>query len=272
MGPNTIDQIIDLDRYPLDRPEEPEYRALLERGRESLASQSLFTMAGFVRKEMIDSMAQELVDLVPQAVRYDRPRNAYDYGSEKQEWSDNHPRRQIHPCAYHQVLNYQIANDSMLREIYYWQPLTEFLRQLCDYQTFHRVECPYLALTSKIAGEGDTDGWHYDSNDVVFSLLLQAPESGGQFEYSPPIRSESDENYDAVAELFADPERHALRPTMAEGDFNVFRGDLSMHRVTAVEGQRDRVVALFCYDRNPGMRYEQWYIEQLKQGLPKQAC
>ena len=37
---------------------------------------------------------------------------------------------------------------------------------------------------------------------------------------------------DPVAELFADPARHALRPAMAEGDFNVFQGDLSMHRVT----------------------------------------
>ena len=65
---------------------------------------------------------------------------------------------------------------------------------------------------------------------------------------------------------------HLRNFAKAEGDFNVFRGDLSMHRVTAVEGPRKRVVALFCYDRNPGMRYEQWYIEQLKQGLPKQAC
>ena len=37
---------------------------------------------------------------------------------------------------------------------------------------------------------------------VVFSLLLQASEAGGQFEYAPFIRSESEENYAAVEELF----------------------------------------------------------------------
>ena len=264
-----INQIIDLERYPIDRPEDSRYRRLLEQGQEMLRSQSLFTMPGFVRAERVVPMAKELLELRSQSVRYDRPRNAYDYGSENQDWPEDHPRKQVHPCAYNQILNYQISNDSQLKDIYYWQPLTEFLRRLCGYDAFYRVECPYLALTSKIAGEGDTDGWHYDSNDVVFSLLLQAPDAGGQFEYSPNIRSENEENYAAVAELFADPDRHALRPAMAEGDFNIFRGDLSMHRVTAVEGQRNRVVALFCYDRNPGMRYQQWYIEQLKQGLPK---
>ena len=59
---------------------------------------------------------------------------------------------------------------------------------------------------------------------------------------------------------------------MSEGDFNVFQGDLSMHRVTPVEGLRNRIVALFCYDRRRGMRYDQWYIDQLKQGLPKPSC
>ncbi len=267
-----IEQIIDLDRYPIDKPDDPRYHELLEQGRRSLAEQALFTMPQFVRPENVVPMAEQLNQLVPQSVRYDRPRNAYDYATAESNWPENHPRRLMHPCAYNQILNYQIPNDALIREIYYWQPLTEFLRLLCGYETFHRVECPYLALTSKVAREGDTDGWHYDTNDVVFSLLLQAPEAGGQFEYAPEIRGGDDENYDAVAELFADPARHGLRPAMAEGDFNVFQGDLSMHRVTPVEGPRNRVVALFCYDQEPGMRYDQWYIEQLKEGLPKQAC
>ena len=272
MNALSIEQIIDLDRYPIDLPEDPRYRDLLEQGRTSLKEQSLFTMPQFVRPEIVEPMAAELNRLVPESVRYDQPRNAYSYATIESEWPVNHPRRVVHLCAYNQILNYQIPNDALIREIYFWQPLTEFLQLLCSYETFHRVECPYLALTSKVAREGDTDGWHYDTNDVVFSLLLQSPEAGGQFEYAPDIRSEGEENYEAVEELFADPMRHALRPAMAEGDFNVFQGDLSMHRVTPVEGDRNRVVALFSYDRKPGMRYDQWYIDQLKEGLPKQPC
>jgi hypothetical protein len=268
----TIERIVDLERYPVDRPGDPRYRELLEQGRRALAERSLFTMPGFVRRDMIAPMARELAELEPRSARFERARNAYDYASPESDWPESHPRSRMHPCAYHQILNYQIPNDALIREIYHWQPLVEFLRLLCSYETLHRVECPHLALSAKIAHAGDTDGWHYDSNDVVFSLLLQAPEAGGQFEYAPDIRSETEENYAAVAELFADPARHALSPAMAEGDFNVFQGDLSMHRVTPVEGERPRIVALFSYDRKPGMRYDQWYIEQVERGLPSKQC
>ena len=259
-----IEEIIDLERYPIHQSGSARYSEILTQGQAALAENALFTMPGFVRSGVIARMADELNVLLPQSVRYEQLRCAYDDVPEASGWPDEHPRQQLHACAYNQILNYQIPNDALVREIYCWQPLTEFLQLLCGYETFYRVECPYLALTSKIARAGDTDGWHYDSNDVVFSLLLQAPEAGGQFEYAPGIRTQGHENYEAVTGLFADPARCALRPSMSEGDFNVFQGDLSMHRVTPVEGLRNRIVALFCYD--------QWYIDQLKQGLPKPSC
>lgn len=267
----AIEQIIDLESYPVDRPDLPRYRDLLARGRTALERSALFAMPQFLHAEAVPRMAAELERLLPQSTRYERPRNAYTLVETDNDWPREHPRNLMHPCSYNQVLNYQISNDSALRQVYYWQPLTDFLRILCGYDSFFRSDCPHLALSAKIAGPGDTDGWHYDSNDVVFSLLLQAPEAGGQFEYAPFIRSETEENYADVTRLCQDPQRYARRPAMAPGDLTVFKGDLSMHRVTPVEGGRRRIVALFCYDRNPGTTFDQWYIEELEQGLPANA-
>lgn len=268
MGSLEINQIIDLDRYPVDRPEHPQYRQLLSDGRASLDETALFSMPGFVRPEIVPQMAQELDRLLPVSSRYDQMRNAYTYGFDEPGRAEDHPHSRLHRCAYNQVLNYQIPNDSPLRQVYYWQPLTEFLRLLCGYDSFYRSDCPHLALTAKIAGGGDTDGWHYDSNDVVFSILLQAPEDGGVFEYAPYIRSETDENYAAVAKLLEAPGSFALRPDMAPGNLTVFKGDLSLHRVTPVIGSRRRIIGLFSYDRESGTSFDQWYIKQLHQGLP----
>lgn len=263
-----IHQLIDLERYPLDQPGSDAYRLLLEEGKQALRQSALFSMTRFVRAGVIDALAEQLQALVPASVRYDQPRSAYVYGSDDADFAQDHPRQQKHPCSYHQVLNYQIANDSPLRQIYYYQPLTDFLRELCSFDSFHRSDCPHLALSSKIAGAGDTDGWHFDSNDVVFSLLLQAPEAGGEFEYLPFLRSEDDENYAGVSRVIADPLKQAQRPPMGLGDFNVFMGDLSLHRVSPVVGERSRVVALFCYDRHPGQVFDQSYIEELQEYLP----
>ena len=261
MSTNNIRQLIDLDRYPLDQPEHPGYARLLRDGRLALERNALFSMAQFLRPQAIEPMARELESLLPRSCRYDRDRNAYAYG--EQQWPGDHPRSQLHRSSYNQVLNYQIANDSALRQIFYWQPLTDFLRQLCGFDSFYRSDCPHLALSAKLAGDGDTDGWHFDTNDVVFSLLLQLPEAGGEFEYAPYIRSETDENYAGIRRVVDDPENAALRPPMGLGDFNVFMGDLSLHRVTPVIGGRRRIVALFSYDRDPGMVFDQSYIDEL---------
>ena len=175
--------------------------------------------------------------------------------------------RELHQCKYNQVLNYQIPNDSLLRQVYYWQPLTDFPWGLSGYESFYRSDCPQLALSPKIPGEGDTDGWHFDSNDIVLSILLQAAEAGGEFKYAPYIRSETDENFAGVRELLADPQKNASRPGMVVANLTVFQGDLSMHRVTPVVGQRQRIVALFCYDREPGTTFAQCYIKELTQNM-----
>jgi hypothetical protein len=36
---------------------------------------------------------------------------------------------------------------------------------------------------------GDHDSWHFDQTDFVVSMLLQPSERGGDFEYSPHIRT-----------------------------------------------------------------------------------
>lgn len=266
MSERDIAQIINLDRYPIDRPGSSELLSLMAGGRAALEDRALFSLEGFIRPEMIAPMARELEGIVPRAVRYDGMRLAYDEADPAM--ADDHPRNQRHLSRYHQVLNYQIANDSPLRQVYFWQPLTDFLGELCGHQTFHRSDCPHLSLTAKIAGEGDTDGWHYDSNDVMFSILLQAPEAGGAFEYLPYIRSETEENYDGVAAAVADPQAKTVRPAMAPGNLTVFKGDLSFHRVTPVEGDRKRIVALFCYDRRPGTSFARSYIRELHGQMP----
>ena len=54
---------------------------------------------------------------------------------------------------------------------------------------------------------GDELGWHFDGADFVVTLLLQAPEAGGAFEFAPMLRSEDDRNDEGVRALLAGDER-----------------------------------------------------------------
>ena len=260
-----IHDIVDLARYPVDAPDTKKARALVDDCRAALDDKALCALPGFVHPEFVEQMVRETEVIAPEAFRNDKPRIAYHYSDET--WPHGHPRTVTHPCHYHQLLNYQIPNDSLVRQLYLWEPLCQFLRQVLGYQTLYRSACPHLALSIQLGGPGDCNGWHFDGNDAVFSLLLQQPASGGAFEYVPYIRSEDDENYEAVAEVFADPEGKVERPRIAPGTFTLFKGDLSLHRVTEIEdAQRRRIIALFSYDRAPNQVYQQQYIEELRGG------
>ena len=50
---------------------------------------------------------------------------------------------------------------------------------------------------------GDELGWHFDNADFVVTLMLQAPHSGGGFEFAPMLRSADDRNDEGVRALLA---------------------------------------------------------------------
>jgi hypothetical protein len=98
---------------------------------------------------------------------------------------ESYPRGTWHHASYRQVMNYRIPNDSLVRKLYLWLALTEFVRQVLGAETLYKSQCPHLGLSMKVEGEGDTDAWHYDPNDGVVSLL-QAADVAGQRQ--PDIR------------------------------------------------------------------------------------
>jgi hypothetical protein len=104
-------------------------------------------------------------------------------------------------------------------------------------------------------GADDGIGWHFDRAEFTVTLLLQAPEAGGVFEYRRNLRTAAEPNYDGVAHLLAgeDPEVRAL--AVRPGTLNVFAGYRSPHRVTPVSGDRMRLIAVLSFMEQPEVRF-----------------
>ncbi len=260
---STLRQLLDVARYPLDEPDSDRMRTLIAECGADLEEGALCLLPGFVRPDVVQRMAAEVELLLGEAYRFDHARPAYDV--DDKAWPPGHPRITTHDCRYHQILNYQIPNASLLRQLYLSEHLTEFVRQVLGYETLFRSACPHLALTVHVGGPGDCNGWHFDGNAAVFSLLLSQADSGGQFEYVPYVRDERNENYEALADIFARPEQIAKRPEIGAGTFTLFRGDESIHRVTEIgAGSKPRMIAVFSYDCAPNMVFPQEYIDQIR--------
>ena len=82
--------------------------------------------------------------------------------------------------------------------------------------------------------------------------MLCPAESGGHFEYVPGLRGENREGYDEV-ERILDGEVDPVRMPFEAGTLSIFAGHYTLHRVTQVGGRHHRLVAVLCYNREPGV-------------------
>jgi hypothetical protein len=203
-------------------------------------------------------MAAEAQDLVPHAFRRDEWYGIYAYDPDEASVAhvaEDDPRRRRFRTRMGGIGYDLLPPGSPTRALYEWPALTRFIAALTGEAELHTCADPLASCVISVLEPGGRHAWHYDQNDFVVSLLLQSAERGGEFEYAPNIRSEEDENYDGVRRMLdGDP---GLRKTgaIAPGCLALFRGRRSLHHVTEVEGARPRLIALFSYDKKPGMMF-----------------
>jgi hypothetical protein len=102
---------------------------------------------------------------------------------------------------------------------------------------------------------GEALNWHFDRSQFTTTLLIQAAEQGGEFEYRSDLRSDTDPNYEGVSRLLRgeDPDIHVNG--LAGGTLNVFKGKNTLHRISPVRGNRKRLVAVFSYYDRPDVMF-----------------
>ncbi len=148
--------LVDVGRYPLENLDSRDGQAFLESCRSELEEESICVLEGFLNSRTVAGMVRETSALIPLGYYYDRPRTSYE-GNDNVDrtWPAGHPRTIEHVNRYRQVLNYQIPNDSLVRSVFHWPALTEFVRNVLGFDTLYTSACPHLALTLQIAHEGD---------------------------------------------------------------------------------------------------------------------
>jgi hypothetical protein len=119
----------------------------------------------------------------------------------------------------------------------------------------YQNEDKYQPVNVNCYGEGDQFAWHFDSwNAFTLTLMLQAAESGGEFEIVPDIRSDEDPRFAEVGSVLRGGSSRVIRVPREPRGMVIFRGCNSMHRVTPVVGSRQRIMSIFVYENEPGIQ------------------
>ena len=160
----------------------------------------------------------------------------------------------LQTTANHTLTCDQLAGTA-IRQVYEWPPLCRFLAAVLGKDRLYPMADPLARLNIMGYGDGEGIGWHFDRARFTVTLLLQAPEGGGQFEYRRDLRSADDPNYEGVARLLSGKDSAVGTLPLAPGTLNLFAGKLAAHRVTPIEGARMRMIAVLSFMEQPDVMF-----------------
>ena len=250
-----LPQIINTDDYPVDQLSSIDVRSWVGQLRTSLDQDGCCALPNFVTAQALDEMARQALSIAHLA--YPGPTEVspyfFNYGlGQGEDLPCTHPLRFKGKRNLAQIAADLIPPGFLLSQLYRSSLMLDFLAAVTG-QRIYRNQDPYQSLNISIMNQGGCQQWHFDSGTMVTTLLLQEPDAGGIFEYAPAIRSDSDENFDAVQAVLEGNRDLVLQNRLQAGTLSLFRGHYSLHRVTPVEGQRQRIQAILGYSTRPGL-------------------
>ena len=246
-GQSPLAGIVDLDRYPIADLTQPGGRAAIDDCHRQLDRAGVCLLPGFIRPAALTAMIAEARALAPGAHRTEHWRSVDTEPNAIHEGpAPRATRASIGAVAYD-----RIAADSPLRELYESEELTTFIATALDAKALNRCADPLTSCILTVAGDGDELGWHYDPNDGVVSVLLQAATSGGAFEFGPGSRNHGPATAGVENAVMAGCQDGVVRPPLAPGTLSLFNGHRSLHRVAPAVGPEPRIIALFSYSDQP---------------------
>ena len=250
-------RMVNLEHCPIDEPGSAGGAAFAQACRERYLEDGLCLLPEFLRPEALEVLAEEATERLGDAWFCNSTHNVYltENGTE-----DNDPGAPIRDVAERQERTFvgsvphdRIGDDSSLGCLYLWDPLKDFVGAVLGKSRFHRFADPLGACSVNVFVDGGEHGWHFDESEFTVTLMLQAPESGGSFEYVPRIRGRADEKA-IVAEVLDGDRRHVLELPFTAGTLLIFGGRQTLHRVTRVSGARPRLVPVLTYAERPGLK------------------
>lgn len=246
-----LSDLINLDRYPFDRLDSEAGQALIAECRQQLNDDGCVVLDGFVRDDALVRLEQETERLSPEAHYNETETNPYNSDGDP-SLPESHPKNRFGDRTNGFVGGDRIDANTIVRQLYEHPDFQRFIAAVVGEDEVYQYADPLADLVVNVLREGCQHPWHYDTNEFIVTMMTRQSEGGGQFQYSPGIRSTEGENYDGVQQVLDGDLSTVKKLDLKPGDLQVFFGRYSLHRVTPVEGPRERHTVIFAYAKEPG--------------------
>ncbi len=247
MDHTNIQNIIDLDKCPLEDAN------FIESCQKKIDKNGVLTLPKFLNEQVIKHLVKEGSAAQHKAFYSNSTHNVY-LTKNNLDYDDEHIFNRQVVSSKGCITDDQVPKNSPLKTLYQSNIFRDFLATVLNEQKLYEYADPMSSINVHYASEGQELGWHFDNSSFAITLLLQAPEAGGSFEYIKDLRdSEAGEmNFEGVESLLdgiKKPETLRVEP----GTLVLFRGKNSIHRVTPTRGNKTRMLVVLAYNTKPGV-------------------
>jgi hypothetical protein len=252
--PWRIEDLVDLDAHPLQNPADPRYHAVVAAAREGLARDGCAVVPGLVRPSAVAALSAEIASRKHLTHFSSSSMNPYFHTRPDPTYPQRHPMNTFIERSSGFIpgdaWDPSLAIDTLFRA----EVLTRFLRDCLETDAVHCYADPLAGLTANVLDPGQQFAWHFDTNEFAVTVLVDAADEGGVFEYVPAARSAADECFDRIQRILEGDRAGVKSLDLRPGDLQIFRGRHSLHRVTRVAASsRPRHSAIFAYTAEPGV-------------------
>ena len=246
-------QMVDLLRYPIEDITSTKGAAFADSCRQHYLQSGLCALPDFINPPSLDALRGEANRESDKAFFCDSTHNAYLTQADPHLPSDDIAKHQESTIVGSVAFD-ELGDDALLRKLYLWDPLKDFIGHVLGKPSLYRFADPLGACSINVFVNGGKHGWHFDESEFTVTLMLQQPRHGGSFEYVPRIRGLPNERQ-IVASVLRGGRDHVLELPFNPGTLLIFGGSLTLHRVTVVTGNLKRLVPVLCYSEQTNQKY-----------------
>ena len=216
-----------------------------------LEKDGILIFNSFIGTDGLKTLQDEANDLKKHSYRSSSEYNVYvsDYDD---KFPPESPRNRIMNTTKKCIPNDLIPKDSILQRLYDSSFLKDFFCELLDKENLYPYEDSLSSININYYDKGDALGWHFDNSDFTITLLVKNCTKGGVYEFFNDMRYKDGKEDYAFVEKILDNEVSGTKIDSFEGDLMIFKGNKSIHQVTAVE-EGERILVTFNYNEKIGV-------------------
>jgi hypothetical protein len=244
---------MNFEKYPwLSDLTSDEAQKAIANASESVVNTGVAIFPEFITCEALADCIRETKSKAAAAFQTDDYHNIYQLPGFDTELGENHPRNRPLNTQVASIAYDELDSSGQLAMLYESDLLVELVGAVTKQSECYHSSDPLGRCSVNVFHPSQGHAWHFDESEYSTTLMLQKPTAGGLFEFTPPIRSlRSDFAVKSVEAAMATGDSVTVLE-FEPGTLSVFAGRYSLHRVTEVAGDNDRLVAVFTYSSQKG--------------------